>query len=165
MARKSLRIEPLEEAHIAQVLAIEVESNSAPWSERSFRNELTNPQSVFRVAWKDGQIVGYGGLWTVVDEAHITTVAIAPDARRQGIGRQIMAELLCEARDRGMLTATLEVRRGNEPARQLYRNLGFQEVAVRKGYYPDNREDAVVMWLYNLPAWNPESAGGHAASA
>jgi ribosomal-protein-alanine N-acetyltransferase len=158
MAPKSLRFEPLAEHFIPAILEIEAVSNTAPWSERSFQAELTNPQSVFRVAIEQGKVCGYAGLWTLVDEAHITTVAVAPDRRGQGIGRALTIEVLQEAKRLGMLCATLEVRRSNEPAIRLYEKLGFEHAAVRKGYYPDNREDALVMWLYHLENWSPSTA-------
>lgn len=152
---KTLRFEPLTEAHIPRVAEIEQVSNGAPWSEKSFRNELTSPQSVFRVAIESGKVVGYAGLWLIIDEAHITTVAVDPEMRRKGIGHQAVIEILKLAQQAGMLCATLEVRAGNEAAITLYERLGFERVAVRKGYYPDNKEDAIVMWLYNLKSWTP----------
>lgn len=150
-----LRYEPLAKHHIATILEIEQEANSAPWSEKSFQNELVNPQSVFVVAIGDGKIVGYGGYWRCIDEAHVTTVAIRQDLRRQGLGRSIMRELLLRAKDEGMTCSTLEVRAGNEAAVKLYEGLGYLVAARRKGYYPDNKEDALVMWLHGLESWTP----------
>src|SRR4051812_21351522 len=141
----SVRYEPLTERHIARILDIEKESNTAPWSEKSFRNELDNGQSVFLVAFIGPDIVGYGGLWLCIDEAHITTLAVAPAKRRLGLGRSIMVRLLKTAQEHGMECSTLEVRSGNEAAIELYRGLGYIETARRKGYYPDNKEDAIVM--------------------
>jgi ribosomal-protein-alanine N-acetyltransferase len=139
------------------VLRIEQEVNSAPWSERSFRNELDHPHGIFRVALLQGQPVGYGGVWLLVDEAHITTVAIDETVRRNGIGRQLVVNLLLEAKEAGMLCATLEVRASNAPAVELYEKLGFQVSTRRKHYYPDNKEDALVMWLVGLDSWQPPS--------
>jgi ribosomal-protein-alanine N-acetyltransferase len=153
-----LRFEPLTGQHIPAILEIESSSNPAPWSEPSFRNELTNPQSVFFVAIADGKIAGYGGSWRCIDEAHITTVAVAPERRREGIGRRLMVELLLRARDEGMVCSTLEVRAGNQAAVQLYEQLGYVVSARRKKYYPDNREDALVMWLHHLDQWAPPRA-------
>lgn len=152
---KTLRFERLEEAHIPAILDIEKEVNSAPWSERSFRNELTHPHGVFLAAIAEGKVVGYGGLWMVVDEAHITTVAVAKESQRQGLGRRLMIELLNRAKTAGMACSTLEVRAGNDPAIKLYENLGYVVAARRKSYYPDNQEDALVMWLHELPTWEP----------
>jgi [ribosomal protein S18]-alanine N-acetyltransferase len=150
---KTLRFERLQEAHIAAILDIEREVNTAPWSEKSFRNELTHPHGYFLVALSEGNPVGYGGFWMVIDEAHITTVAVSPAHQRKGIGRRLMLELLEEAKRRGMSCSTLEVRSGNEPAIKLYEDLGYVAAARRKAYYPDNKEDAVVMWLHNLETW------------
>lgn len=155
MAPKTLRFEPLAEHFIDQVAAIEKVVHSAPWSERSFRNELSNQQSIFLVAIEGVNVVGYAGGWTVVDEFHFTNVAVSPEFRRKGTGRELVKRILELAKQAGMLCATLEVRIGNEPAIQLYANLGFERVAVRKKYYPDNHEDAVIMWLYGLQDWVP----------
>src|SRR2546423_8298339 len=140
----NLRFDTLKEAHVERIIEIEKESNSAPWSDRSFKNEVTNSQSVFLVAFAGSKIVGFGGLWLCVDEAHITTVAVANDYRRNGIGREIMNQLLVRAQESGMTCSTLEVRANNEAAIALYHDLGYVETARRKGYYPDNQEDAVV---------------------
>ena len=147
---KSVRLEPLKPEHIPAILEIEAKSNSAPWSERSFRGELTNPQSIFLTAIAEGRVVGYAGLWVVVDEGHITTVAVDPAFRRAGIGKRLTVEVLNKGKDQGIVCATLEVRASNEPAIRLYEDLGFFQAARRKGYYPDNREDAIVMWKHGL---------------
>jgi len=149
----SLQLLPLSEEHIVRILEIEKLANGAPWSERSFRNELTHDHSRFLVAFQDGLLVGYGGMWLVVDEAHITTVAVHPAHRKKGIGQSIMVELLQLAQQQKMECSSLEVRAQNQPALNMYRKLGYCTVAVRPHYYPDNREDAVVMWIYDLPAW------------
>lgn len=146
----TLRFEGLHEAQLPAILEIENVVNGSPWSERSFRNEIDHPHGLFRVALEDGVVVGYGGVWLVIDEAHVTNVAVAPAFQRQGIGRRLMIELLRAARDKGMSCATLEVRAGNAPALHLYEALGFERTAVRRGYYPDNKEDAVVMWRHRL---------------
>lgn len=150
MKTSNLRFERLREEHIPRILEIESQSNSAPWSERSFRGELDNPQSVFITAISNGQVVGFAGLWIVVDEGHITTVAVDPDFRRNGIGKRLTKEVLEKGKNRGAVCATLEVRASNDAAIKLYEDLGFIQAARRKGYYPDNREDAIVMWKYEL---------------
>ena len=150
MSTATLRFEPLQEGYLPAILAIENRVNGSPWSERSFRNELDHPHGVFRVALEGGEVVGYGGLWLVIDEAHVTNVAVEPEHQRRGVGRRLMRELLEEARARGATCATLEVRAGNAAALHLYESLGFERSAVRRGYYPDNKEDAVVMWRHDL---------------
>lgn len=152
---KVLRFEPLAMHHLEDILKIEQEANPAPWSERSFTNEITNPQSVFLVALGDGKIVGYGGYWACIDESHITTVAVTSSSRRRGIGKRLMQALLARAQESGMTCSTLEVRASNVAAVQMYEGMGFKVTARRKGYYPDNKEDALVMWLYDLASWVP----------
>ena len=154
-APRSLRFEPLQEGHLHGVLAIEKVANTAPWSERSFRNELKHEHGIFLVALVNSAVVGYGGIWLVIDEAHVTNIAISPDFRRQGIGRKLMIELLTRAKERGMTCSTLEVRASNDAAIRLYEELGYSITTRRKGYYPDNKEDAIVMWLHNLDTWEP----------
>lgn len=148
-------ITKLQEPHIPAILEIENAVHGAPWSESAFRNELDHPCGTMHVALDSGSVVGYGGMWLVVDECHIITLTVDPQRRRQGIGQKLMLSLLNEAIRQGMTCATLEVRAGNAAAIQLYERLGFVQVAVRKRYYPDNHEDGVIMWLYHLTEWEP----------
>lgn len=150
-----LKFEALDAAHIPAILEIEVASQGAPWSERAFQNELANPHSIFRVALQGKELVGYGGIWTIVDEAHVTTITVAPKMRGKGLGRKLMIELIRCAISAGMTCSTLEVRASNEAALKLYERLGYHRAAVRKRYYPDNHEDAIIMWLYGLTTWEP----------
>ena len=152
---KTLRFENLQESHVASILTIEQMTNSAPWSEKSFLNELQHKHGIFLVAILEGAVIGYGGVWLVVDEAHVTTISISESQRRKGVGRRLMVELLQRAKDAGMLCSTLEVRASNLPAIKLYEDLGYSVSATRKGYYPDNGEDALVMWLHDLVNWEP----------
>ena len=145
----------LTEELIPAVLEIEHRANPAPWSERSFRNELDHRHGLFRVALVEGKPVAYGGVWLVIDEAHVTTLAVDEGLRRHGIGRALIIDLLLDARDAGMLCATLEVRASNSAAVALYESLGFTTTARRKKYYPDNKEDALVMWLADMDTWAP----------
>jgi ribosomal-protein-alanine N-acetyltransferase len=153
MPPKTLRFETLRADHVPKILEIENRTNTAPWSERAFHNELSHNDRIFLVALSGEEIVGYGGVWLVIDEAHVTTVAIAEAHRRQGIGEKLMIELLERSKEAGMVCSTLEVRAGNQAAITLYEKLGYRETAKRKGYYPDNKEDASVMWLYDLDKW------------
>lgn len=148
---RGVRFAPLEEAHLSEIMEIERASHGAPWSEQSFRNELAQVQSVFLVAMLEGKVAGYAGAWILADEAHVTTIAVHPDKRRQGLGRHLMEELLDRSKDAGAVCSTLEVRAGNMAALHLYEELGYVRAGVRKRYYPDNREDAVVMWLHDMP--------------
>ncbi|MBV6457601.1 MAG: Ribosomal-protein-alanine acetyltransferase [Fimbriimonadaceae bacterium] len=149
-----IRIVPFNEHHLSQVLALEVAVHGSPWSERGFRNELENPHSVFVVAALDDEVIGYAGLWKVIDEAHVTNVVVDPTYRRRGIARQLISHILRQARDAGIRCATLEVRASNDAARLLYEGFGFVVTNRRRRYYPDNGEDALLMWLHDLQGWN-----------
>lgn len=144
---------PLAEEHIEQILEIEADSNGSPWSRKSFEQEIAHGPSQFIVAKSAGAVVGYAGAWIVADECHITTIAVSPSVRRQGLGRKLMTELLLRCREKGALCATLEVRAGNIAAIKMYEDLGFVSAGLRKAYYPNNREDAVIMWLNDLAGW------------
>lgn len=134
--------------HLEQVLGIEVKSFPTPWSYRAFQFEVTeNDFASYIVAQLDGRIVGYAGMWIVLDEAHITNVAVHPDYRGTGCGRSLMTELLGRAAVLGAVKITLEVRVSNVAARELYKSLGFVERGFRRKYYSDNNEDAIIMWL------------------
>jgi ribosomal-protein-alanine N-acetyltransferase len=146
----------MEETDIEQVFAIDQRSFSLPWSERSYRFEVTdNPNSrpwVAETTHPDGrkEIVGMAVVWMIVDEAHIGTIAVHPDFRGLGIGRELMLAALRQAAQDGCVKACLEVRSGNVVAQNLYRSLGFEVVGVRPRYYKDNQEDAFLMDLEGL---------------
>ena len=154
-ATTNIRISPMEERHTERVADIEKASQTSPWSVKSFQNEVGKENSIFVVAENKGQVFGYAGLWMVMDEAHIINVAIDPEHRREKLGERLIVHILKEALEQGATCATLEVRVGNEAAIGLYSKLGFTECGRRKKYYPDNKEDALVMWLYHLNEWTP----------
>lgn len=142
---------------IAPVFAIERRVFSSPWSEASFAQELeTNRAACYLVLDVDSEVVAYAGTWFVIDEAHITNIAVSPDHRRRGYGRIITQALLDTARDNGMRLATLEVRRSNLAAQHLYHALGFHDVGYRKRYYTDNNEDALIMYKLLQDGIEPE---------
>ena len=133
---------------VPTVHEIDLLSFSLPWPERSFRFELTENQvSRGWVAEVEGVIAAMLVLWFIVDEAHIATIAVHPDFRRQGIGEQILLHALRTARAEGANRAFLEVRAGNAAAQAMYKKYGFEVVGVRPGYYKDNNEDALLMNL------------------
>ena len=139
-------IEPMRADDIPAVHDIERASFSAPWPTYAFRQELeSNRLARYVVAREGDHVVGYGGLWLMVDEAHITTFAVAPASRRQGVGERMLLELLRISESVGAAVATLEVRVSNLPARRLYEKYGFRPVGVRPRYYTDNNEDALIM--------------------
>lgn len=142
----TLRIVPFAEQHVADVVRIDHACQSKPWSEAAVRLELERPEGVFLVALVDGEVAGFAGAWMVLDEAHVINVAVDPPRQRQRIGERMMTALLEACQKKGATCATLEVRASNEPAIALYKKFGFRDVARRRGYYIDNKEDAVVMW-------------------
>ncbi|HZM15762.1 MAG TPA: ribosomal protein S18-alanine N-acetyltransferase [Candidatus Krumholzibacteria bacterium] len=132
--------------HLEQVLAIE-RTFAAPWTREMFLQELRLQWDVSEslVAVRDGEVVGYVLCWYVADEVHVVNLAVHGRWRRRGIGRRMMEEVCARASRRGASTATLEVRFRNEAAIRLYEGLGFRQVAIRRAYYADNGEDALVM--------------------
>ncbi|MBP8614198.1 MAG: ribosomal protein S18-alanine N-acetyltransferase [Firmicutes bacterium] len=141
-----------------EVLAIESQSYPTPWSRRAFESELRdNVYAHYFVARHEDQIVGYFGMWIILDEAHITNIAVSPKMRRQGIGEQMLRFAFDKARELGASRMTLEVRVSNHQAQNLYRKLGFVERGIRKGYYTDTNEDALIMWKDDLGPENPQS--------
>ena len=139
------------------VAAIEESTFARPWSRDSFRQELTrNVVARYLVAEEDGQILGYAGAWVILDESHITNIAVREDARGRGLGRKLTAELLQILSNLGASYATLEVRVSNLRAQRLYQSLGFVAVGKRKKYYEDNQEDAFLMVCEHLPEADPE---------
>ncbi len=141
------RFRSMQQDDIAAVCTIEREAFTTPWSEDAFRNELTHNQYAHYIVLEyDGLIVGYGGLWLIIDEAHITNVAVKSEYRGRGWGEKLMQRLKETAVFLGARRMTLEVRVSNTRAKQLYEKLGFYGVGIRKEYYTDNREDALIMW-------------------
>jgi ribosomal-protein-alanine N-acetyltransferase len=133
---------------VPAVHAIDVGSFTLPWPERSLRFEVSdNPAARCWVAELEGQVVGMLVLWLIVDEAHIATLAIQPDYRRQGLAKRLLVEALRAAYQEGARQALLEVRAGNEAAQAMYCTFGFEEVGRRAKYYKDNGEDAILMTL------------------
>jgi ribosomal-protein-alanine N-acetyltransferase len=131
---------------IAGVQVIERASFPVPWPANAFRHELTqNRNARYVVAREDGGAVGYAGLWLMVDEAHITTFAVLPEHRRRKIGERMLQRLFEIAEDMGAEWLTLEVRVSNLAAQRLYEKYGFRRTGVRRRYYSDNSEDALIM--------------------
>ena len=146
-----LTIEAMRLDDLAEVQRIELASFSSPWPPNAYRSELeTNRLASYLVARIDDRIVAYGGMWLMVDEAHITTFAVHPAWRRQRIGERLLLAFLDLARDRHAREATLEVRLSNLAARRLYEKYGFRPVGIRPRYYSDNDEDALIMTTERL---------------
>ncbi|MDP4092475.1 MAG: ribosomal protein S18-alanine N-acetyltransferase [Bacillota bacterium] len=133
--------------HIDDVMVVENLSFSIPWSKESFFQEVTgNTFARYITAKVNGRVIGYAGMWKVFDEGHITNVAVHPEFRGTGIGSALIEYLMEVARKENITSMTLEVRRSNIAAQRLYNKYGFKVEGYRKGYYSDNREDALIMW-------------------
>jgi ribosomal-protein-alanine N-acetyltransferase len=131
---------------LAAVQAIEHASFSSPWPVQAYESELrTNRLARYLVVRAGEALVAFGGIWLMIDEAHITTFAVDPRWRRRGIGERLLVALLDEAIERGGREATLEVRLSNVAARRLYEKYCFRPVGLRPRYYSDNGEDALIM--------------------
>lgn len=141
-------VRPMRITDLEAVLAIEKRSFPTPWSVQAFTAELRdNEYARYFCLEMNNQVIGYMGLWFIIDEGHITNVAITPAKRGQGWGEYLMHNVMREMYKQGMERMTLEVRVSNQEARQLYEKLGFVPAGVRKAYYADNQEDAIIMWV------------------
>ncbi len=144
----TLILRRMREADLPEVTQIDRTSFSMPWPERSFHFELNNnPAARCWVAELDGQVAAMLVIWMIVDEAHIATLASHADHRRKGIGKRLLSKALDLAVQEGAVRAFLEVRAGNQAAQAMYRALGFVEDGLRRRYYRDNGEDAILMSL------------------
>ena len=159
--RQSLSLDLMREADIATVQEVEREIFATPWPRNAYYRELASRSSAhyvvlrqqgveaparFYAADMDSTIVGYGGMWRMYDEAHVTTIGVRRDLHHRGYGRILFAGLVQAAYDMGAKWVTLEVRTTNDNAMKMYEGFGFKVIGRRKGYYTDNGEDAIVMW-------------------
>ncbi len=159
MDRNGVSFRRMTVRDIDQVMQIERASFSAPWSRNAFLGELTENHFARYVLMFEGEtMIGYGGMWVIIDEAHVTNIAVSPEHRGKHRGEQLLRRMMAEAVAEGARRMTLEVRVSNMPAQGLYRKLGFKDAGIRKGYYTDNREDALIMWA-DLPPL-PEVSNG-----
>lgn len=137
--------------HIDEIMVIENLSFKIPWSRQSMEDEIIgNNFACYLCAKLDGKVAGYAGMWQVFDEGHITNIAVHPEFRQSGIGSALLESLISHARNLGIGSMTLEVRKSNMPAQKLYRKFKFAEGGFRKAYYADNNEDALIMWREDL---------------
>ena len=146
-------IRPMRLEHLPEIMEIEpVAFGSHHWSHQSFVNELNNTLGCYFVANERGnqRLIGYSGFWLIGEEAHITTLAVHPELRRMHIGERLLIHDIEHALKVGANWLTLEVRVSNEKAQQLYFKYGFKSLGVRRNYYQDNDEDALVLWTENI---------------
>ena len=142
------------------VAAVERESFPTPWSREDFWREASNDFACYIVALEDAEIIGFGGCWISFEEAQVTNIALTSAQRGRGLGKDLMTQLMCAAAARGAERMTLEVRPSNTPALRLYEGLGFAAIGVRKKYYQDNDEDAILMWHTKLKEFANERCAG-----
>jgi [ribosomal protein S18]-alanine N-acetyltransferase len=151
----AVTITPMHMEDLDEVLWVEQSSFRDPWTRTLFEEEFKNPElSHFLIARCDEHVVGYMGFWLILEEAHITNLAVHPGFRRHKIGERLLRATLHMACSLGAQRATLEVRVSNEPAKQLYEKHGFQLVAIRRKYYADNNEDALILWNNDLSVFS-----------
>jgi ribosomal-protein-alanine N-acetyltransferase len=137
--------------HLRSVLRIESQVYPTPWTHGLFVSELAlRSTRAYVIARVGREVIGYAGLMMSLDDGHVTTVAVDPEWHRQGIGTRMLVALAREAIARGATALTLEVRLSHRGAQQLYQRFGFTAVGVRKGYYADTGEDALIMWSHNV---------------
>lgn len=139
-----MQIEYMDKTHLPEVMEIDRACFPEPWSEKSFVDEMENDNTAYFVA-KEDRVLGYAGIWCVFENADITNIAVSPDFRRQGVGEKLLLALVTEAKLRGADNIRLEVRANNTAAIMLYEKCGFSKIGVRKKYYSDNGEDALIM--------------------
>lgn len=139
-------VRAMEERDLDRVSEVESLSFSSPWSKDAFAKELEeNKLAVYLVAEYDGEIAGYMGMWKVVDEGHITNIAVDPECRERGVGGALLSAMIQKAEELELLSMTLEVRASNTKAQKLYEKYGFESVGIRPKYY-EKGEDAQIMW-------------------
>ena len=140
-----MRFTQMGRPHVPQVAELEKLCFSDPWSEQSIASELDNILALWYVALEDDRVVGYIGSQTVCGETDVMNIAVHPDYRRRGIGQILIEELIREVKNLGSISLTLEVRSSNAPAVSLYEKLGFSQVGLRKNYYRNPKEDALIL--------------------
>jgi [ribosomal protein S18]-alanine N-acetyltransferase len=146
-----IEIVRMRRRHLRGIMAIERQVYPRPWSPSLFVSEMTAGRNRAYIVAVDGRaLVGYGGLISYGDEAHVTTIAVDPDQQRRKIGTRLLYELIGRADEMGAQAVSLEVRVTNWGAQRMYARFGFRPVGVRKGYYQETGEDAVVMWTDDI---------------
>lgn len=150
-AETRICIAPMRRRHLRSVLAIETAVNPKPWSMNLFIGELAKPESRSYVVARSGAVVvGHAGVLFIEDEGHVTTISVDPAWQRRQIATRLLLAQLSRSRDHGATAMTLEVRVANRGAQELYRQFGFAPAGIRKGYYADSGEDALIMWLHDI---------------
>lgn len=147
-----IKIRRMQKSDVDNVISIEKKAyGDHHWSKESFLNEISNELARYNCAVdNDGNLLGYSGCWQILEEVHITNIAVSPDFRRQKVGETLLKKIIDDCYENKAKYITLEVRVSNQPAINLYEKYGFKSLGVRKGYYQNNNEDALIMWTENI---------------
>jgi ribosomal-protein-alanine N-acetyltransferase len=146
-----VHVSPMRRRHLRAVLRIEAQVYPTPWTHSLFVSELAlRSTRAYVIAHVGRDVIGYAGLMMSLSDGHVTTIAVDPEWHRQGIGTRLLIALAREGIARGATALTLEVRLSHRGAQQLYQRFGFVSVGVRKGYYADTGEDALIMWAHDV---------------
>lgn len=140
----------MSESDLDEVMQVEREAFTTPWTREMYRAELSKEDGIYVVARLKGDLAGYGGMLMILEEGHLMTLAVKKKFRRRGVATVILLHLFREVVKRGGRFVTLEVRPTNRPALSLYAKFGFEVMGVRRGYYMDNLEDALIMWTEDI---------------
>lgn len=148
----AIHITPMRRRHLRSVLRIDAQVYPRPWSQSLYQGELDQPDArrTYVVARSGRQIIGHAGLVFVLDQGHVTTIAVDPSWQGRGVGARLLLVLIRDAIAKGATALTLEVRAGNVAAQTLYQRFGFEPAGVRAGYYTETGEDAVIMWAHQV---------------
>ena len=159
---QDIRIEPLTLEYLDGVVAVEEACFPIPWTREDFLREITtNQMAIYRVALVDGQVAGFAGMWHIINEGHVTNIAVREEYRGHKLGERLLLSLFDAARGKEMIGITLEVRMGNAPAQALYAKHGFKAEGIRKKYYAETGEDAIIMWKYFPGPAETDEEGSH----
>ena len=145
-----IRVSPLRRRDLRAVLRIEQRTSSTPWSLGLFLAEVRREDRLYLAARDGHRLVGYAGMLLIGSDGHVTTISVDPDRQGGAVGTRLLLALVRSAADEGIEAVTLEVRASNEPALALYRRFGFAPAGVRKDYYSDPTEDALVLWAHDI---------------
>lgn len=145
-----VEIYTFNESHVDEITTINNLCFPVAWTKDSMKKELENKFAKYVVSKKDNIVIGYGGFWIILDEAHITNIAVHPEYRGIGAGKEMLSSLINLSKELNLCAMTLEVRKSNIIAQNLYKKFGFLEEGVRKKYYADNNEDAIIMWKRDI---------------
>ena len=147
----SVKIEPMKKENLDDVIAIEEKAyGQHHWSKDSFMSELANELAKYFCVFDGDKLIAYCGYWQILEEAHITNIAVTPEYRQKHVREALLTTIIEECYKNMAKYITLEVRIGNKPAIGLYEKYGFKSLGTRKGYYQDNNEDALIMWTENI---------------